>query len=98
MTISDKEYDALVEELILKQKRRNLVVAEIDVLQATIAEINNTRRNLPTEPGMYWHPEEKWPAFLDEGGTWSDGWGTELEEPDNRMDLEHVKRVEFVDE
>lgn len=38
----------------------------------------NSRRNPPTEPGMYRHPEEKWPALLDDKGRWSDGWGNDL--------------------
>lgn len=99
MTVSDAEYEALVEELVAKQKRRNHIVAEIQDLQDEISEIENARRNLPTKPGMYWHPEEKWPAFLDGSGRWSDGWGNDLEEMgSNHMDLEHVKRVEFVDD
>lgn len=93
--ISDDEYDALVNELVAKQERRNVIVGEIASLQDTITEFENARRNLPTEPGMYWHPEEKWPAMLHEKGRWSDGWGNDLEEAGSRMDLEHVKRVEF---
>lgn len=97
MTVSDAEYEALVEELVAKQKRRNYIVAEIQDLQDEISEIENSRRELPTEPGMYWH-EDGWPALLDETGKWSDGWGNDLEEVAGDMDLEHVKRVEFVDE
>ena len=97
MNVSEEEYEALVGELVSKQKRRNIIVLEIDDLKETIAEIENARRGLPTEPGMYWHPEEKWPAFLSKEGGWTDGWGNDLEEVGgSQMDLEHVKRVEFV--
>lgn len=88
--ISDAEYESLVEELVSKQKRRNVIVREIEDLQETIAEFENARRGLPTEPGMYWHPEENWPAYLTEGGTWTDGWGNPFEGDE---DLERVKRV-----
>lgn len=98
MTISDTEYEAMVAELVAKKERRNRIVAEIQGLQDEISEIENSRRGLPTEPGMYWHPEEKWPAYLDENGSWTDGWGNDLEEVIGDMDLERVKRVEFVDE
>lgn len=98
MTISDKEYEAMVEELVAKQERRNRIVAEIQRLQDEISEIENSRRGLPTEPGMYWHPEEKWPAYLGDNGNWTDGWGNELEPDGIPMDLEHVKKVEFVND
>ena len=97
MTISDAEYEALVDELIAKQDRRAILDRELRELSDTIAGIKNSRRSLPTEPGMYWH-EDGWPALLDETGKWSDGWGNDLEEVAGDMDLEHVKRVEFVDE
>lgn len=97
MTVSDEEYNALVEELVSKQKRRNRIVAEIQDLQDEINEIEYARRGLPTKPGMYWHPEEKWPAYLDEDGTWTDGWGNEFDS-DNVYDLESVREVRFTDE
>lgn len=97
MTISDEEYNALVEELVAKQNRRNLLSGEIMNLQDTINQIEYTRRGLPTEPGMYWHPDEGWPAVLTETGQWQDGWGNDFE-LENQYDLENVKRVEFVDE
>lgn len=97
MTVSDEEYNALVEELVSKQKRRNRIVAEIEELKDEINEIEYARRGLPTKPGMYWHPEEKWPAYLDEDGKWSDGWGSEFER-DNVYDLESVREVRFTDE
>lgn len=95
MTISDEEYNALVEELVAKEKRRNLLSGEIMNLQDTINQIEYTRRGLPTEPGMYWHPDEQWPALLTANGQWQDGWGNDLDE---EYELENVKRVEFVDE
>jgi hypothetical protein len=97
MTISDAEYEALVGELVAKQDRRAILDRELRELSDTIAGIDNSRRKLPTTPGMYWHPEENWPAYLDEGGRWRDGWGSDMEEVAGDMDLEHVKRVEFVD-
>lgn len=98
MSISDEEYDILVHELAVKQGLRKVIVNEIQDLQHTISEINNARRNLPMKPGMYWHPEEGWPAFLADDGKWTDGWGNYLEEVAGEMHLEGVKRVEFVDE
>lgn len=57
MSVSDEEYNAIVEELVSKQKRRNRIVAEIEELKDEINEIEYARRGLPTNPGMYWHPE-----------------------------------------
>lgn len=90
--MSDAEYEALVEELVSKQKRRNVLQNEIADLQETIRGIEYANRGYPTEPGMYWHPGENWPAYLDEIGRWTDGWGNLLEE---EYDLENVKRVVF---
>lgn len=95
MGISGEEYDALVAELVAKQERRNVLYGEIQELQIQIAEVEYERRGLPTEPGMYWHPEENWPAHLSDTGLWTDGWGNDFE---GDQDLEHVKRVEFVRE
>ncbi|QOC59409.1 hypothetical protein SEA_LIFES_84 [Microbacterium phage Lifes] len=95
MTLSDAEYEAMVLEIVAKQERRAILDQEIRELQDQTDKIERERRGLPTVPGLYWHPEEGWPAVLDEDG-WSDGWGDPLEEGD--MDLENVKRVEFVDD
>jgi len=98
MTVSDAEYEAMVLEIVAKQERRAILDQEIRELQDQTNKVERERRALPTIPGLYWHPEEGWPAVLDKAGGWSDGWGNPLEEVAGDMDLENVKRVEFVDD
>lgn len=93
--MSDEEYEALSAELVAKQNRRAVLDKEIEGLSEVVENAEYMRRNLPTEPGKYWHPDG-WPAYLDENGRWTDGWGNEFEDYGRQDDLEGLKRVEWV--
>lgn len=92
--VTESNYHALLKALGAKQSSRNRLNSEIEELKDAIGIIEHARRGLPTEPGMYFHPDEGWPAVLSPEGYWHDGWGNDFEDG---YDLEGVRRVGWVE-
>ena len=92
--MSDEEYAIARDKLVALQEQRALLDARIQAARDVVEAMEHARRNLPTEPGMYFHPDEGWPAVLTSEGRWHDGWGNDFEGEEH---LEGLKRVVFVE-